>query len=191
MKWLRKLLGVDKAIQEAKDELLLEIRTTRKYAASHIHSDVAHRELTTQRRILFPKLVPYVLDQIDKGKIRTWEQYADWYTTDHTKAIEWAIVDGKMPSIDKQADWIIEATKFAHIKLPVNPGGPNVGLVSEEDPYGPVVLCPPMPCVECTGNPGCSASDGMPNPWDYDSYDPGFISTLLGHPNSHIDWDDE
>ena len=39
MNWLRKLLGVDKAIQEAKDELLLEIEATRKYA------DVRIREL--------------------------------------------------------------------------------------------------------------------------------------------------
>ena len=39
MNWLRKLLGVDKAIQEAKDELLLEIEDTRKYA------DVRIREL--------------------------------------------------------------------------------------------------------------------------------------------------
>jgi len=39
MKWLRKLLGVDKAIQETKDELLSEIEDSRIYA------DVRIREL--------------------------------------------------------------------------------------------------------------------------------------------------
>ena len=191
MKWLRKLLGIDKAIQEAKDELLLEIQGVRRYTREHIHSDVAHGELTMRRKILFPKLVPYILEQIDKGKIRTWEQYANWYNTDHAKAVEWAIIDGTVPNTESQANWIIEATKFAHIKLPVYPGGPQVGLTGDDD-TGPVVLCPPMDTCVCQPSaPGCTGAADIPNGWDYGNYDSGFLDTLLGHPSSHISWGDE
>ena len=190
MKWLRKLLGVDKAIQEAKEDLLLEIEDTRRYVKEHIHADVAHGELTSRREVLFPKLVPYVLKQIDTGKVRTWEQYADWYITDHAKAIEWAIVDGTVPSIAEQANWIIEATKFAHIKLPINPNGPQVGLTDDDDGTGPVILCPPMDLCVCQPQaPGCTGAAGIPNGWDYGNYDSGFLDTLINHRNSGLsDW---
>ena len=183
MNWLRKLLGVDKAIQEAKEELLLEIEDARRYIRDHVHADVAHGELTARREILFPKLVQYILSQIDAGKIRTWEQYADWYTTDHAKAIEWAIIGGTVPSIDEQANWIIDATRFAHIKLPVHPGGNRIGLAGEDDDgTGPVILCPPMDfCVCQPVSPGCTGAAGIPNGWDYGNYDSGFLDTLTNH----------
>ena len=188
MKWLRKLLGVDKAIQEAKEELLFEIQRTYNYAAKHIHSDIAHRELAEQRKELFPRLVPYILEQIDKGKIRTWEQYADWYNTDHTKAVNWDHLDGIVSSTESQADWIIEATKFAHIKLPVYPGGPRVGLTGDDDDgTGPVILCPPMDfCVCQPSSPGCTGAAGIPNGWDYGNYDSDFLDTLINHDDTDL-----